>query len=55
MVQAEISPSQLAEQLGKPTSMISRWRHHGCDSASTLEKIAKACGLTYSEMMGLSD
>ena len=53
MIQAELNPQQLADVLGKNVSTVSRWRSHGCNSLTQLQEIARACGMSYEELMEL--
>jgi len=48
-----MSTQELADKLNVTRHTVTRYRKHGCDSMSQLGNIAKACGLTYTELMVL--
>lgn len=54
MLEADITVTELADRMGKPASMISRWRHNGCDSVTNLQQVAKHCGMSLEELLELA-
>lgn len=55
MEKGDISSKSLGERMKVVKSTVARWRKEGCDSMTDLETIAKHCGMSLDQMMGLAE